>query len=726
MKRVNIFILIISLVSLLLIGSKQEVKAESKYQKFLYLNDYEEVEQIYTGEYFDILKFSDQVKYLYDTEEILIKGKLQEIEIKDSLAFLIIDNKLYKINKKEIEKVIDLPQDYIINDIYYDKLLYLVGSQKDTGIIVEYNDNLVEIKKYELGVDNKLNFLNIVKDKESFYLTATKQGHSINNEFKNIGSFNDTKTIVLKLNDKMNIEDVLYLNNDSSYEKPIFLELKDNKLFFVLRVDETNYYYEVSTDFKECKLLYKKEGQEDILLSVNNEYLNFDTKHTLKIATSKELLEYDINNVIGYNIKDSYLNVFTLENQNIYQYQIEEYHIEYLKEFYLGYDFGNYDFDSDLNNTDVIKVTSYFSKVEVYNQTIFTKNIPGVYDLNLIVKRPNLENITLSTKANVLKYVNVVNEGVYRTGKTLYFMGVGILNNETISNGYTIKEEGNYRLVIKDKYNNSEEYNFSCVDNYYINDDLTYRADYYVFPNSEAKISFTLENNDLVQEVVVNNEIIDFEQNDKTLIFNVNGSSSYGIKEYTINKIKINDKWYVVDQKYIVKTLKQKPTIQIEETDQENLSLKMNVDDLEQTIVKFNIYINDKLQFENYLQNESYSLNEFKNKNIRMKIEVYYDLGDQQMRKEEILYLDSHLTARDNELTFDFNFDTRLNSLTIDLTTNNFKKINTLKVLDIEIKDNYIKKIDYLPLYLSAGITLVIVLIIIGILIRKKSKKKES
>ena len=139
------------------------------------------------------------------------------------------------------------------------------------------------------------------------------------------------------------------------------------------------------------------------------------------------------------------------------------------------------------------------------------------YLLSLIIKRPNLRNIQVSTKVHVGKYVNITNNGVYKTGINLKFLGIAKLNEQTITNGHIIQNPGDYKLSIQDNLGNITYYQFTCIDNYYIGDVDEKNSDYYVDKNQDFYLSFSLNTNELVQEVIINNENYEFIQDDKKL-----------------------------------------------------------------------------------------------------------------------------------------------------------------------------------------------------------------
>ena len=653
------------------------------------------------------------------------------------MAYFISDNTLYilvkdevqrliKINNGEIEKQIILDNEFVINKIIYDHNLYLFGSLNTSGIIIEYNDNLQEIKKHLYGTNNNLQFINAVKHNNKWYITATKDGHSSNGEFRNVGNYNDTKTVLIRLNSKYVIDNVLYINNESKEEIPIFVKYYHDSIYFVVRAGNKDYCYKTDLNFEYSYNEGVYDQTDTILLGYNGEFLRFNYEDSLVMYEKDKSYQYDNVNVKGLDISNSYLNVYTNENNNLYKYEIEEYHINYINEFEVGYNYGNYDFNSNLNNSDVISIESYFSEVTVFNETTFTNNIPGTYELSLIIKRPNLRNIQVSTKVHVGKYVNIINNGVYKTGINLKFLGIAKLNEQTITNGHIIQNPGDYKLSIQDNLGNITYYQFTCIDNYYIGDVDEKNSDYHVEKNQDFYLSFSLNSNELVQEVIINNENYEFIQEDKKLKILISGANLYNIKEYIIEKIKINDVWYDVNKQFKVMTLKDTPKVIIEEKEGDTLNLEIKIEDFDRTIQKVVLLINGE-EYCNYLEDYDYSFDLNSKETTSIEVNIYYDLGNGEIKSFNLIKLNGKIKDFKNLISFSFNINHSLEKMSLRINTKNIKNLNALSVNSVDIKENYINSHNYLNIYLSIGISIIVVLIIIIIFIRKKKKhpKKE-
>lgn len=724
MKR-SILVLIIFLSVFLCFGY-QKAEASTKVNKYLYLNDKSDVKSIYRGQNYQILEFLDKIEYLYQNEIITIEGHLEAIDVSSNSGFLVVNHKLIKVSTGVIEKEIEIDPNIIINKVYFNNHLYLVGKKGCAGIILEYTNDLKEIMHYNYGENNDLEIMDIIKHKDNFYLACTKNAHSVDGQFQNVGNYNDIKTIIIKLNSRMNVEDILYLNNQEINEKPIFFKIQNEKIYFVISSQNKQYYYQVGFDFSD--LILQKEGNncEDILLGYNGEFIEIYYQDGLKLQTTSNLLKFDIDNVVSYNIEDGVLKVWSLINDDIYEYNIEEYHIDYLKEFEVGFDFGNYDFEQNLNHTDVIKIESYFGNIEVYNQTIFQKNVPGTYDLSLLVKRENLENIQLSTKLNIHPYVNITSGGVYKTGLTLYFLGSATLNNEPISNGHVVTLENDYILDIKDQNGNITSYQFSCVDGYYVNEQPTKDVDYYVLKNQECEITTKIPITGTIEEVYLNNQKIEYTQNNNELKFNLKAENVVSINEYLINKIKIDGIWYDINQSISVKTIKDAPKISILENNSETLNLDIAVEDKDKSLQKLVLKINDEEIINNYFEDNVYSLDNYKNKNIKITFVYYYDLGDNVIRSKEVLVLEGKIQNPKELISIKTNMNTDIENINVLVNTNAFKKLDKININEVNITNNYGSNTNYLAIFISLFLTIVVVFVCLYNIIRIKKKKKSN
>lgn len=724
MKR-SILVLIIFLSVFLCFGY-QKAEASTKVNKYLYLNDKSDVKSIYKGQNYQILEFLDKIEYLYQNEIITIEGHLEAIDVSSNSGFLVVNHKLIKVSNGGIEKEIEIDPNIIINKVYFNNHLYLVGKKGTAGIILEYTNDLKEIMHYNYGENNDLEIMDIIKHQNNFYLACTKNAHSVDGQFQNVGNYNDIKTIIIKLNSRMNVEDILYLNNQEINEKPIFFKIQNEKIYFVISSQNKQYYYQVGFDFSD--LILQKEGNncEDILLGYNGEFIEIYYQDGLKLQTTSNLLKFDIDNVVSYNIEDGVLKVWSLINDDIYEYNIEEYHIDYLKEFEVGFDFGNYDFEQNLNHTDVIKIESYFGDIEVYNQTIFQKNVPGTYDLSLLVKRENLENIQLSTKLNIHPYVNITSGGVYKTGLTLYFLGSATLNNEPISNGHVVTLENDYILDIKDQNGNITSYQFSCVDGYYVNEQPTKDVDYYVFKNQECEITTKIPITGTIEEVYLNNQKIEYTQNNNELKFNLKAESVVSINEYLINKIKIDGIWYDINQSISVKTIKDVPKLSILENNSETLNLDIAVEDKDKSLQKLVLKINDEEIINNYFEDNVYSLDNYKNKNIKISLVYYYDLGDNVIRSKEVLVLEGKIKNPKELISIKTNMNTDIENINVLVNTNAFKKLDKINVNEVNITNNYGSNTNYFAIFISLFLTIVVVFVCLYNIIRIKKKKKSN
>ena len=111
-------LIFLCLICLFFTYQKRTVQASTSFDKYLYLNDKACVESIYCGQNFQILKFFDKVEYLFENEIITINGHFKAVDVSGDSAYLLVDNKLYKLKNGKIEKTLELLIDFLVFFIF--------------------------------------------------------------------------------------------------------------------------------------------------------------------------------------------------------------------------------------------------------------------------------------------------------------------------------------------------------------------------------------------------------------------------------------------------------------------------------------------------------------------------------------------------------------------------------------------------------------------------------
>lgn len=723
MKK-RIFKIIILIFFIILLMPKREIKAE------MIIDNYQEINEEYENiEYYDqkanykLLVLKDKIICFYQDKRIeIIESYVKHLFNNDEL-YLLTKTKLIKINNGVLIKELQI-DNKTINNLYLDNYLYLVGSKDNNLYLMELDTSFYVLREYYLEDPVDAEIVNIIKVDNYFYCLIKRTHQDMNSIFKNVGNYFDEKTCLIKFDKRFNIINILYLNLDEEKELPKYLSFASNKLYLAIESNSYDYCFSVNLDLENLILEKQMNKQTIIMLDYNNDFLGFTLDHYLKIEAKDNNYDLDIELPIAVKIEDDELRVYTKKLNKIFCYKISEYHINKLNNFQIGFDYGNYDFNSDLNNTDAVDIKSYFTKVEVFNLTKFEKTISGIFDIELNLKIAKMPDIKLANKVEIENYCNIQDGHVYPIDTILYFLGSGILDNKTISSGYLIKNEGEHNLVIKDNQNNVFNYKFYVVKNYYAIFNNYQKIDYFVSSNEEFKIMFDLKDiiPNQIKEVIINNKAVEFNVSDNYLIINARGASSYGISHYILNSIKTEKKDYQINKEFNVLTKKSVPSIDFTEDETDELSLDLNINDPDQAILYFKIVTNNE-EFKNFIVDETYSV---LNNTSDIKIFVYYDLGDGKIESEEILNIKGNVLKGNNFIDFKIERTSVIKTIKLSFKTKNMESIEKISAGPETLNYDYVVKNNYYNIVLSIIISILIITVIVTIGIYKIKKKKKQ
>lgn len=665
-----------------------------------------------------IFVFENYLYYGYqDTLNKLDEAYLTHLFINDTL-YLATQNNLYKIVRGRIDKKVAI--DVTINSLYYQDYLYAAGSLNDKALIKEYDLNLKEQRSFVLQDDVNTNINFLIKENNDFYALIERQHFSPNSIFKNIGNYFDTKTCLIKLDKRFNILKVLYLNVEAKDEIPSSLIIKDNQIYFSINVKEYNlsYYYQTDLNLSTLKLIKNNELMDTIMLDYNGDFIGFSFDHFLKMDAKDDYYDFDIKNPLNVMIQDDELQVYTKDDNSIKLYHISEYHINYIKDFQVGYNYGNYDFTQDLNHTKAIDISSYFSSVEVKANENFTFNkSAGSYPLELVAKFKRMEDLNFTTNIVIAKYINIENNHAYPNGTMLNFLGQATLDGEKITSGMLLKEEGEHIIKLADNQNNVDEYHIFIVKDYYLSNEYVTDVDYYVKQNTDFLIPFLFEGN--IQQIYVNNQETPFVKENDTILLSFKGVSASGIKKYLINKVVTDDNVYLINQEFSVYFLKAKPIIEIVEDESVELSLNLKITDDDKALTFLKIIDGENVAM-NFLKDGLYDL-----KDGNIKIMLCYDLGDG-IKDVEILELD--VTFKDGKEMLEILVDKTvvIKNIQLKFKSKAFQKINKLSVSGQILSYDYASKDNYVNLFVSIGLTLFVVTAVILFIVFKNIRRKRN
>ena len=681
-----------------------------------------------------LIKYDNYVLFKNNNSEIKIDGNLKCFDYIQSSIFLIVEyNNTILLSKIVDNKVTyqTLDENINVNKMIIDNnKLCLFGSSQDFSIIYEYTLNLEPIKYNKYFETCNIEFYDVIKYNDKWYVFGLKNGHCENEDIYNVGNYNDIKTVIFILDELFNIKSIKYLNLNCEKEIPKVLKIDNDMIYYIIETPDNVYLYQSNLMFTENYLMLKSSvSNEHIMLDVNNQFLVFYYEDNLQMKTPTETINIgNYNKVFNYRINNGYLELIYYNKNNLCKTKIDEYHIDKLETIEVTYENGNIDFEKDLNDLEEVEIRSYFSKVEVFCNTDFIKNVSGKHNVELLIKRENHEDVKVSTDVLIKEYVNVIDGGVYCTGHSLKFLGIATLNGIKINNGHNITENGEYKLDISDNLGNIKTYRFIVIDNYYQRNQENNQFDILGCIGSEVEVTIPLENIE-VMELYVDNQKVEFNCVDGKLLFKLNPVNNYGVKKYLINKIVTKDSEYIINKEISVNYLKKLPTIDIIENNTSNPNLSFIINDVDQTLKYFEL----KLISNNYSNSLLYCFNQdfiLEDPNfIGGTIEVYacYELGDGIIRKELLCSINGDYKSLNNLLNMNTTIEgERIKQVDLNINMENVSKMNNLIIKNQDIVNKYNSNKDFTSLIISLSLTSVIVLGFIVYLIIKKRRIKKA
>lgn len=731
MKKI---VIVLALVFVILNYQKKIDAATFKEENIIF-NNIEEAKNVKKVSNFYMLEYQNEWVIRSSNHEFVVFGQIECFaEYADGLLFVSFNENRYYLNRILHNEHINIEIDNLSSChkiMVENSKIYLLGSNKNFSIIKEYNVDLLFIRNNLYFENANITFVDAVYYDNNFYVWGKKEGHSNNLEIENIGNYQDTKSILFIFDYNLNVKSIKYFNHQGQVEEVLYFNIVDNYLFYVFKTNTDYYFYTSNLNLTSNKLVRQESGNIfKMILSVNNDYLSFYQKD--------ELLFFDGNNEImlgAYNliydlfIENGMLNIIHYCNGNLYLTKINEYHINKVEPIIISYEKGNVDFDKDLNYLDEIDIKSYFVKTEVYCNTKFLRNIHGIYNIELLVKRKDLEDIKLSGQVIVNPYVNICDSGVYCKGFVLKFLGDASLNGQKINSGHSINECGEYELVISNNLQESTIYNFIIVDDYYIKNQEHQIYDTVVFTNNMLDVQMNLESI-VCKEVIVNNEAVLFEQKDNIIIFHIPAGDSSGVKNYILNKIITENSEYVINKEFKVNILKQIPNIEILENDSINPSFLINVSDPDQTVKFLEIILTNETNsyvYQYYFNNQFIiDFKEYFKGNIEFKL--CYDVGNCVINKDSFLNISGEFEDVSKLITISSQIDAEiLKNIQLDFNDEQIDKIERLSICNIDLQSKYLEKNNYTNLIVSLSLTILLVGgIVIYIVIKRRKEKTKN
>lgn len=620
--------------------------------------------------------------------------------------YICSSDTLYIVNLKLLSyKEIFL--EFNLNNLYVDEYIYLVGDIHNNPCIYLMNNqgDMIKSKIYEGS--GFATFKTIDQVNDDFVITGEKDAFFDNPDFLKVGNINERKSFVFVFDKTLKKLNDYYFNEYTEYEV-ISQVVIDSNINIILSTSSYDVYYQFNKD-----------------LTLSN-YLKFDSinkyLYVQNILNEMLFIKEDISSFeIGFFQENSFTPIFSL-NYRLNNFDItngllvlnynnslnlySEYHIDRCDTLVLTK--IKYEYDS----TSHFEVNSFFEtltfKLDKYTP-FHIHMISGEYNASYISKNMFGSNVFLQTKVIVKDFVNIIDGGIYNKGLMLQFFGNASLNGESIHNGHTIEEVGEYELTIKNVNQITKTYKFKVVDNYYKdNDHYVIDVDYLLDKQEEVVLKFELSSNKTVRYFIVNNNHYNnFYQEDNFVYLKINALSDYGYQNIYINSI-ITDEEITINKDLTILTRKSLPALDISSSNNDIYQINVKYEDVDNTFV--DIY------FKEYSSNEikSTSLKNTSNIASSGKLILCYELGDGIILEETLFVLEGQDIKYDVEFYDD------------EIIIKVYPKESLKKIL---INDNniYHSTSDNTNLYICIitviSSLLVVVITILVLLIKRKRRK---
>lgn len=713
LKKVIFSFLVLIFLSFLLIN-----KTYGKENEYIFsLDD----EVTYNDDYKKVEVVNNEISILIKENDFLVKINNEIIYIFDKYTsyfytgnelYIVSKNTLYLVNIKLLSYT-TLKLNIECYDLLVNEYIYLVGSSQNKPVILVLNKDkkLEKVKIYESNdnLDGGI-FTNIILKDDMLFLIGIKDAYFNNDIFLNVGNRLDKKSFILLVDKSLKEKNIYHFNENNKFEEVVSYSIS-NTIDVILKSSACSYYYSFDNNLNLIDYLLIDNSYRKVSLVRTNKDKLFlvseEDSNSLLLLLDDELVEifaFD-KELINYNVIDGGI-CFTIKEEFLKTYKYSEYHILKQEELILNR------ISYNLDDNSHFLVESFFEKLEfqIDNITPFYQDmISGEYQINYVSINKFGRNIYISTPLKVLDYVNIINGGIYNKNTKLMFFGRAYLNGNLINNGYTLKEEGKYELVIKNINGNELVYKFTVVDNYYKdNDSIQIPYDYIINKNEELEIELEVLRNKKTKEIIINSETTNnFNQIDNKLYVYFS-SDIAGYKEVKIEKIIFEDnEELIIDKKYILLTRKNKPCFNIEIRNSSNYEFNIEIDDPDLSIIDL-VFKND-VETHTYLKEGTFNINS-------STCYIKYELGDGVIYEHELFkYIGDNIST-----LLEIDDD---NNICLSLKTNKGSKEIIVNNENIYKKEKGDK--NFIIFLVTIISSLIISILIIVILIIRKSKTNK-
>lgn len=711
--------------------------------KILSMNEDERVLEVQDGY---LISGSNYIKYIYENNEILKVSEEYFTHITDNeYLYLVSKNDegifLSKINKKNKKRdVVLLEIDNPIDMKIIDNELVIVGSDRKDAVICKYDKNLNYLHNYYYGGLGYEGFNQIYADGEDYYLIGTKTGQSINSPFLNVGNTKDLKVFLTKINKQGILLDTCYFNHQNSLEELVDSDFKENLIMVKIKTNSDYHIYCLDTNLNTLNYESKSfTANNQSVISNTFKLLTINETNLLTLIVNNQTYDLTKGRLKEVIMDDNVLKVYYYQDHYLWEMKIYQYQI--LKQEDIVINRMNADFDEtmDMNSLDEIKVESFIHKLDLKLEKIdpfFNKQVHGVYNVEMGIVINKDKKYIFTNQIIVEEYINIYDGHTYPVGYNLNFSGYALLDNQSIVSGYKVSQEGLYNLVISDANGNKSKYTFRVVNSDYYRKDLSeiehLKADYIVNKNEELKVQITT--NKEVKEIYVDGESMNFETNEQGIFIKLNMFNNPGMHSFTIDKIVYEKEVYEANKTFLVRVLKDAPVIDIREEDSKNLRIVLDIKDIDQSLenIKFVVYEKDgsvekivEMYYLDFLKTAVLVGNIQKDKEYQIKGYFVYDVGLGELVQQEF-FDSSFIINMDEYLIIDTDMESNQTEIGLNIYTDNPNlNILKLKVGTTDLKDKYQVVNNYTPIYISIGLSLLVMGIAGGYYFYHKRKAKK-
>lgn len=709
--------LIFFIITLMILLFPSSVEASQNQYNFslsyeeTYSESYKKIE--YINQDLAILINQDSFEIKIDKETLLIEDKYKNYSYINNELYILTINKLYLINLDLLSySYTDIEMN--CNDFLISDYIYIVGSavDKPTIIILDKNYNKQKIKSYQ--GEGYAAFTNVFIIDDTIVLLGEKDAYYNNDIFLNVGNKNDLKSFILTMDKTLKEKNIYHFNENRPIEKIVSYEFQTT-IDIILQSSTKSYYYSFDLDLNLVDYFLLDSNANNLgLVKTNKEKLFImSNEESFKILLLEEnrLKEiFSLNkSLINYNQVDGGI-CFNINDNGIKTLIYSEYHILKKDDLVLSR------LDYNLDSQDHFLVESFFENLNFSIDVItpyhqYMKS--GNYEITYVALNHFNANIYITTKLKVLDYVNIINNGIYNVNTKLLFFGDAYLNNNTINNGYILKDPGEYELLIKNINQEELVYHFTVIDDYYKdNDNILLDYDYLVNILEPLKINLKISTNKKVKEILVNSEKVSFEQ-DCDNIFVSLYFDTWGYKQINIEEILFEDDECIkINQKFIILVKKQMPIFNVCIDNENNYSFNIDISAPDLSILDL-VFKNAEGEIKTFLKEQNLKLND-------VDCYIQYELGEGIIYEEKIFCL-----VGNNVTCHVFTKQNESNELNINVSFDNDNNIKEIRVLEQNLYKKEEGDNNFLIIFITIISSLIVLIsfLIIIIIIKVRNRK---